>query len=85
MKQVLVQLSASALSEPEAAKHQAPFERAKDFGLTLAALHPGSDDPALSRWFSAEVDSAKATDFVESLRKLPEVTAAYVKPRAARP
>jgi len=85
MTQVVVQLSPNALSGPESAKRQAPFERANDFGLTLKALHPESDDPVLSCWFSAEVDSAKATEFIESLRKMPEVTAAYVKPRAEPP
>jgi len=85
MKRVIVQLAANALPGSEAGKHRAPFERARDFGLTLQAVHPGSDDPTLSRWFSAEVENAKATEFVESLRKIPEVTAAYVKPRAEPP
>jgi hypothetical protein len=85
MKQVIVQLAATALPGSGADGHQAAFERAKDFGVTLQAIHPGSDDPALSRWFCTEVENAKAPEFVESLRKIPEVTAAYVKPRAEPP
>lgn len=85
MKQVVVQLAPDAAPAQDGNQHQAAFEKAKDFGSTLKAIHPQSDDPALSRWYTAQVDNAKATELVETLRNIPEVTAAFVKPRAAMP
>lgn len=81
MKQVVVQLA----NPPSGSQDQGAFATAKDLGAPLQAIHPQSDDAALARWFTAQVDNAKATEFVETLRKLPEVSAAYVKPRAAAP
>jgi hypothetical protein len=81
MKQVVVQLAAL----PSGAQDEGAFARAKDFGATLKAIHPHSEDATLARWFTAQVDNAKAAEFVETLRNLPEVSAAYVKPRAAAP
>jgi len=83
MKQVIVQL---ATSPTQAGQQQhSAFIKAQDFGSTLEAIHPQSDDATLSRWFTAQVDNSQAAEFVETLRRLPEVSAAYVKPRAAPP
>jgi len=84
MAQVIVQLAPSPASEAEVRQHAA-FKHAAQFGASLQAIHPRSDDPALASWFSAQVDNTKANEFVETIRRIPEVTAAYVKPRAAMP
>ena len=82
--QVIVQLVPSPGSGVEVQQHAA-FRQARRFGASLQAIHPQSADPKLATWFTAQVDNTKATELIESLRKLPEVTAAYVKPRAAMP
>lgn len=81
MTQVVVQL----VAPPPAGQEEGPFAKAKDFGATLRAIHPQSDDATLARWYTAQVNNAKAAEFVETLRTLPEVSAAYLKPRAAAP
>ena len=84
MTQVVVQLESSPASEAEAQQHIA-FKQAQKFGASLRAMHPQSRDPKLASWFTAQVDNTKAKELVELLRTIPEVTAAYVKPRAAMP
>lgn len=84
MTQVVVQLVPAAASEADA-QQNAAFRRAEEFGTSLQAIHPNSTDPSLASWFTAQVDNKKAGEFVETLRRIPEVTAAYVKPRAAMP
>jgi hypothetical protein len=79
MTEVVVQLACRD------SRHLAAFETARSFGLQLQAMHPQSKDPALLRWFHAEVENAKAADFIRTLRRIPEVTAAYVKPSAKPP
>jgi hypothetical protein len=81
MKQVIVQFAAP----PASGQSDEAFAKAKDFGATLQAIHPESHDSTLARWFTAQVENAKAAEFVKTLRDLPEVSAAYVKPRAAAP
>jgi hypothetical protein len=76
MKEVVVQLAWDS-------QHLA--EIAKKFGLNLQAMHPQSKDPALLRWFHAEVENGKADRFVRTLRNIPEVKSAYVKPSAEPP
>lgn len=82
MTQVVVQLVPHSTDHGETGS---AFDTAKDFGSTLEAIHPSSDDAASATWFSAQVDHTKVADFVESLRSLPDVSAAYVKPHAAAP
>ena len=84
MTQVIVQLEPTPATEAEARQHAA-FKQAERFGTSLKAIHPSSEDPTLARWFTAQVDNTRAGEFVETLRQIPEVTAAYVKPRAAMP
>jgi hypothetical protein len=80
MKEVVVQLASR-----EGSRHLAAFETARNFGLKLRAMHPQSEDPTLLRWFHAEVDNAKAAEFVRTLRNIPDVKAAYVKSSAEVP
>jgi hypothetical protein len=82
MKEVVVQLAPYAVKTSDT--HRA-FDMAKSLGFALQAIHPLSDDPGLARWFRAEVDNHKAAEFVQTLRAIPEVTAAYVKPAAEVP
>jgi hypothetical protein len=84
MTHVVVQLARHAVSAAGSQRHAA-FTKAKDFGVTLTPMHPQSSDPALSCWFQAEVEHGQADAVAESLRGVPDVTAAYVKPRPARP
>jgi hypothetical protein len=67
MKQVVVQLKAAS----SRGVGDDAFAKARDFGATLLAIHPQSEDATLGRWFTAQVDNAKATELVESLRDLP--------------
>jgi hypothetical protein len=84
MTQVVVQLTPAPASETDV-RRNAAFKRAEEFGTSLQPIHPNSSDPSLASWFTAQVDNMKAGEFVETLRSIPEVTAAYVKPRAAMP
>ena len=84
MTQVIVQLAPAPASEAEIREHAA-FKRAREFGTSLKAIHPRTEDPSLARWFTAQVDTTRAGEFVETLRRIPQVTAAYVKPRASMP
>jgi hypothetical protein len=53
---------------------------------TLEPVHPGIDDPELSNTFRVRVPDAKsAAKVVEAVRKVPSVTAAYVKPQDEAP
>jgi hypothetical protein len=85
MKEVVVQLAPGVGPATVTSQHRSPFATAKRFGLILQAIHPRSDDPNLSRWYRAEIENNKATEFLQTLRDIPEVTAAYVKPPAEPP
>jgi hypothetical protein len=85
MKEVIVQFAPHVIGTAQGLPHQAAFQTAKSFGLTLRAIHPQSDDPALSRWFYTQVENGKAAELIQTLRSIPEVTAAYVKPPAEAP
>lgn len=84
MPEVIVQVAPDDPSLADATRH-APFTTAKNLGHTLEPIHPNSPDPALSRWFRAEVDEDKVSQLVTALQNEPRVTAAYVKPRAEPP
>ncbi len=54
---------------------------ARELGVDLVPLHPGTEDPRLATYFTADVpDAARAQEVVEQLQKSDAVTAAYVKP-----
>jgi len=82
---VVVQLANPRSDNTGVSPRQDAFETAKSFGLALEAIHPQSNDPKLARWFRAEVENGKAAEFVQTLRAIPEVTAAYIKPAAKAP
>jgi hypothetical protein len=85
MKEVVVQLAPGVGPATRASPDRSPFATAERFGLTLQALHPRSDDPNLARWYRVRIENNKAAEFVETLRDIPDVTAAYVKPPAEPP
>ena len=72
--------------------HEGEDERAAEampilakLGLTLQAMHPETDDPELQSWFWAEVDDEEAAGTAARLLKLPNISAAYVKPVDSAP
>ena len=57
-----------------------------ELGLRVTALHPGTPDAELARWFYAMVSDQEDLDTtLERLRGHPRVVAAYVKPPDAMP
>lgn len=56
-----------------------------ELGVTLEPTHPGSDDPLLAPWFTAEVPDEQADRVLEALRSNELIEAAYVKPPAELP
>ena len=66
----------SATTEPQTLR-----ELADELGVGFRALHPGTDDPTLGRFFTVEVpDAAEAQRVVARLLTSPAIAAAYVKP-----
>jgi hypothetical protein len=56
------------------------------FDLTLAPLHPGTDDPELTTQYWLQVpDQATADQVIEQLLSLKATQAAYLKPPDAMP
>jgi hypothetical protein len=65
-----------ATSEPPGLR-----ELADELGVDFRALHPGTRDLSLGRFFTVEVaDAAEAQRVVARLRASPAIAAAYVKP-----
>jgi hypothetical protein len=61
-------------------------EKAVALGLILEPVHPGTTDPQLSTYYTAEVpDRAAAERAAAELRQCRAVEAAYVKPPEALP
>jgi hypothetical protein len=66
----------AATSEPPGLR-----ELAAELSVAFRALHPGTSDPSLGRFFTVEVpDAAEAQRVVAVLRRSPAIAAAYVKP-----
>lgn len=58
----------------------------RELDIELQPLHAATDDPALRRYFTAEVaDDARGHRAAERLRASPLIAAAYVKPPEAMP
>ena len=58
----------------------------QEHGGKLEPMHPGSADPELERFFTADVpDSARALELSEKLQQHPAVLAAYIKPAEGLP
>ena len=55
---------------------------AASLGIELEAMHPGSNDAEMRSWFIAR-GSGDEADVVETVRTVPGVEAAYVKPGAS--
>lgn len=71
-------MAVDALQEIQAA--------AEELGVSLQALHPGTDDPALGRFLAAEVpDQATGERVADVLRHRKGVEGAYLKPPDALP
>lgn len=49
-------------------------------GAALKPLHSGTDDPALRKYFAAEVSDGEAEAAAARVRNEPGVEAAYTKP-----
>ena len=55
-------------------------------GVTLEPIHPGTEDPELTRYFTVEApDQSTAERVIARLRQSKAVEAAYVKPPDATP
>jgi hypothetical protein len=79
MPEIVVQL------HPEAAVSDME-EAASALGVSLQPMHPGTDDPELSRKFRSEVpDRDEAEQVAASLMESDAVEAAYYKPDAELP
>jgi hypothetical protein len=58
------------------------IEGVQKLNAKIRPLHPGIDDPALSRYFIVELPrGANANQEIPKLNKLPGITAAYAKPQ----
>lgn len=62
------------------------LELVRSYGGRLEAMHPGSDDPELNSFFTADVaDSGRAPELTDRLLQHPSVLAAYTKPAEGLP
>lgn len=67
-------------------EYTAVVEAVRRFDGSISPMHPGEEDPSLSRFFSVEVpDPDRANRAAEALSDLDGVEAAYVKPPDALP
>ena len=59
---------------------------ARELGVTILPMHPGTDDSTLRTYFTVDVtNAASAERVVARLRESPAIAAAYVKPPEALP
>jgi hypothetical protein len=79
---ITVQVTADAADDGAAALDHL----ARELGVAIRPLHPGTDDSALRTYFTVEVPNAASAERVAArLRDSPAVAAAYVKPPDAMP
>jgi hypothetical protein len=78
--------------EAEAPEHVAGaaeeslLDLARELGVTVEPMHPGTPDPELSRHFSITIpDTAAAEHVLSRIQRHEDVEAAYVKPTDALP
>jgi hypothetical protein len=86
--EVVIQIAPPAETESVRAEHPlAAIQHAvSTLGLRVEPQHPGIKDPVLSTYYKVEApDAQSAANVVETVRNLPSVAAAYVKPREAPP
>lgn len=84
---VVVYLMLSTQALAGVAAESAPVAQvARDFGVELRPLHPGTLDPELQRYFTIETrDADTAQRLIERLSGAPGVEAAYIKPPEGPP
>lgn len=71
---------------PLAASVSSIEDALRDYGRVLTPLHPDTDDPKLSTYFTLDVrDQTTADEIIARLRRLPAVEAAYWKPSEETP
>jgi hypothetical protein len=80
--EVIVKL---VVTEQAGAERQRLDGCARDLGVSLTPLHPGTTDRELASYFVASVDSDQAERITSGLRRCPGVDAAYVKPAGEPP
>ena len=68
-----------------AAAHRTVERCARDAGVTIAPLHPGTADPDLASYYVARVEPIAVDDTIARLRRCPGVDAVYAKPAAEPP
>jgi hypothetical protein len=74
------------LGAPESGAAREIMSVAKEMGVELRALHPGSTDPGMASTFVVEASDEEAAERIAArLRDLPGTEAAYVKPPPAPP
>jgi pyruvate/2-oxoglutarate dehydrogenase complex dihydrolipoamide acyltransferase (E2) component len=75
---ITVQLAPELIEAPAVAR------LADELGISLQAMHPGTNDPALASYYVVDVpDAGTARHIVTRLQHNPAVRAAYVKPHDA--
>ena len=75
--------SAASSGDPTGAHTQSLEKVLQESAVRLEPMHPGSEDPALASWFTAEVD--RVDDVLRTLRSSAAIEAAYVKPAEEPP
>jgi hypothetical protein len=75
-----------ASGSPNLPQSQTIIAVAAEFGTALRPLHPGANDPELSKHFNVAADSAEAANTIaQRLLQCEGVEAAYVKPADSAP
>jgi hypothetical protein len=77
--------SAASRGDSTTAHTESLGKALRESGVTLEPMHPGSEDPALASWFTAEVEDDRVDDVLRALRSSAAIEAAYVKPAEEPP
>jgi hypothetical protein len=86
--EVVIQIAPPARTDSVRAEHPlaAVQQAVSKLALKVEPQHPGITDPVLSTYYKVEApDAQSAAKVVETVRNLPSVAAAYVKPQDAPP
>lgn len=80
------ELVLSLKEETTPREYLAVVDAVERYGGTFAPMHPGEEDPSLSRFFVVDVpDASQVDEAARALADLEGVEAAYVKPPDALP
>jgi hypothetical protein len=67
--------------QPDTEASSQIIEAAKELGVTLKPMHPGTADPTLASYFFVEVpDAATAERVISRLKRSSTIKTAYLKP-----